>query len=76
MRAPVYAYVAVIGVMVASAVGAFGAGGGAVLLGGALGFFASDLAVARERFVAPSPTNQLWGLPLYYASQLLLACSV
>ena len=71
-----HAYVAVISAMVASATGAFGAAGGAALLAGALGFFASDLAVARQRFVAKSFTNKLWGLPLYYASQLLLASTV
>jgi uncharacterized membrane protein YhhN len=76
LRRAVHAYVAVISAMVAAAAGAFGAGGGAALLAGALGFFASDLAVARERFVARSFTNKLWGLPLYYASQLLLASTV
>jgi uncharacterized membrane protein YhhN len=76
LRVAVRAYVAVISAMVASAAGAFGAGGGAALLAGALGFFASDLAVARERFVAKSFTNKLWGLPLYYGSQLLLASTV
>jgi uncharacterized membrane protein YhhN len=73
---PVRAYVVVITAMVAAAVGAFGAGGGLALLAGAVGFFASDLSVARESFVAPSFTNKLWGLPLYYASQLLLASTV
>jgi uncharacterized membrane protein YhhN len=76
LRAPVHAYVAVISAMVAAAAGAFGATGDAQLLAGALGFFASDLAVARERFVAKSFTNKLWGLPLYYAAQLLLAGTV
>jgi uncharacterized membrane protein YhhN len=73
LRGPVHAYVAVISAMVAAAAGSFGAAGGAALLAGALGFFASDLAVARERFVAKSFTNKLWGLPLYYGAQLLLA---
>jgi uncharacterized membrane protein YhhN len=76
LRVPVHAYVAVISAMVAAAAGAFGATGDAQLLAGALGFFASDLAVARERFVAKSFTNKLWGLPLYYAAQLLLAGTV
>jgi len=76
LRGAVYAYVAVISAMVATAAGAFGAGGGARLLAGAIGFFASDLAVARERFVVKSFANKLWGLPLYYASQLLLAGTV
>jgi uncharacterized membrane protein YhhN len=73
LRGAVHAYVGVISAMVAAAAGSFGAAGGAALLAGALGFFASDLAVARERFVAKSFSNKLWGLPLYYGSQLLLA---
>ncbi len=76
LRLPVRAYVGVISLMVASAAGAFGATRDALLLAGALGFFGSDLAVARERFVAKSFLNPLWGLPLYYASQLLLASTV
>jgi uncharacterized membrane protein YhhN len=76
LRGAVYAYVTVISAMVATAAGAFGAGAGPRLIAGAIGFFASDLAVARERFVAKSFTNKLWGLPLYYASQLLLAGTV
>lgn len=39
-------------------------------------FFLSDLAVARDRFVARERTNKLWGLPAYYAGQLLIAWSV
>lgn len=45
------------------------------LVGAAL-FFVSDLAVARDRFIARSFTNKLWGLPAYYAGQLLIAWSV
>lgn len=40
---------------------------------GALMFIASDVAVARENFVSSSFVNRLWGLPLYYGGQLLLA---
>jgi uncharacterized membrane protein YhhN len=76
LRSAVRAYVAVISAMLAAAAGAFGATGDAQLLAGAIGFFASDLAVARQRFVAPSFANKLWGLPLYYAAQLLLAGTV
>lgn len=42
---------------------------------GALAFFASDLAVARETFVSKSFVNRAWGLPAYYGGQLLLAWS-
>lgn len=73
LRLPVRAYVLVISLMVATAAGAFGATGDAALLAGAVAFFGSDLAVARERFVEKGLANKLWGLPLYYAGQLLLA---
>jgi uncharacterized membrane protein YhhN len=76
MRWPVRAYVAVISAMVLLAAGTVGAAGGPVVLAGALCFYVSDLAVARERFVASTPWNRMWGLPLYYGAQLLLASSV
>jgi uncharacterized membrane protein YhhN len=43
---------------------------------GALLFVASDLAVARDRFVRPGLANRAVGLPLYYAAQVLLALAV
>ena len=46
------------------------------LYAGAALFYLSDLAVARQRFVAPGFENKLIGLPLYYAGQLLLASAV
>lgn len=46
-----------------------------LLAGGATAFFFSDLAVARQRFVKPSPWNKTWGLPLYFGGQLLIAWS-
>jgi len=72
MRVPVLAYVVVISTMVAFAFGVFPSAG-LVLLAGALCFYVSDLAVARDRFVAPGFSNRLWGLPLYYGGTLLLA---
>jgi hypothetical protein len=39
-------------------------------------FYLSDLFVARQRFVAPAFANRLYGLPLYYLGQFLLAFSV
>jgi len=45
---------------------------GILLAAGGVLFFASDLAVARERFVARAFSNRVWGLPCYYAAQLLL----
>jgi uncharacterized membrane protein YhhN len=74
-RAPVFAYVAVISLMLAAAAGSVARGGDPRILAGALGFYLSDLAVARDRFVAPGFVNRAWGLPLYYAAQLLFALS-
>ena len=72
-RLPVALYALVIGCMLAGAGGALGAGAPPGLaVGGAL-FAASDLAVAQDRFVAPSFASTLWGLPAYYAAQLAIA---
>lgn len=75
-RAPVIAYVAVISAMVCLAVAASSAGAPLTVALGAVGFAASDLSVARDRFVAPGFVNGAWGLPLYFGSQLLLASTV
>ena len=73
---PVLAYVLVISAMVLAAAGASGATGRQVILVGAVAFFLSDLAVARERFVTKTAWNRVWGLPLYYVATVLLATSV
>jgi uncharacterized membrane protein YhhN len=44
--------------------------------GGALLFYFSDLAVARQRFVHESFINRAIGLPVYYLGQILLAMTV
>jgi len=75
LQRPVLAYVAVISTMLACAAGTVGKAWQPAILAGALAFYASDLAVARQRFVGESFTNKLWGLPLYFAAQLLLASS-
>jgi uncharacterized membrane protein YhhN len=76
LRLPVRAYFAVISAMVASAAGASGATGDPAYAIGALAFAVSDVSVARERFATKSFVNSLWGLPLYYAAQCILAASV
>jgi uncharacterized membrane protein YhhN len=43
---------------------------------GAVLFYVSDLAVARQRFVKEDFLNRAIGLPLYYAGQILIAMSV
>lgn len=73
MRAPVVAYVLVITTMVALAAGTYGAHGNAWILVGAVAFYLSDLAVARDRFVKKAFLNRAWGLPLYFFAQLVIA---
>lgn len=72
MKRPVDGYILVITTMVATAYGAWSSGASTVMLLGAVAFYLSDLAVARERFVASGFINRLWGLPMYYLAQLLL----
>ena len=74
MRAPVAAYMVVISAMLITAAGA-SPSNPHVILGAAM-FYVSDLAVARGRFVAPGFANGAWGLPLYFAAQLVIASTV
>jgi uncharacterized membrane protein YhhN len=76
MRVPIRVYIGIISVMVALAVGASVQNASHWMAVGAIAFAASDLSVARDRFVQPAFANVLWGLPLYYAAQLVLAVSV
>jgi uncharacterized membrane protein YhhN len=73
MKAPVLAYVTVISAMVALSLGTVAAHGNPWIAVGAIAFFASDLAVARDQFVRREWWNKLWGLPLYFGAQLVLA---
>lgn len=75
-KAPVLVYVVVILAMCAAAAGHAVASGRWIVLLGAVLFAISDIAVARQRFVRPSPVNHLWGWPTYFVAQLLLAWSV
>lgn len=72
---PVRIYMIVIGVMSTLACGVSAAGGPWAVVVGALAFTASDVAVARDRFVQPAFLNRAWGLPLYYGAQLALAAT-
>jgi uncharacterized membrane protein YhhN len=71
----VISYIGVISLMVACAIGVVVAGGPPIVAIGAIGFTLSDISVARARFVSPGFINAAWGLPLYFASQFLLASS-
>ncbi len=75
-RIPVVAYVVVICSMVVTAIGATAGGAPAAAAAGAIAFAVSDLSVARQRFVAATTHNVLWGLPLYFGAQLLIASTV
>ncbi|MDE1947355.1 MAG: lysoplasmalogenase [Burkholderiales bacterium] len=75
-RFAVGSYVLAILVMCTLALARSTAGGSWIVAAGAFAFAASDLSVARDRFVAPGFSNRAWGLPLYFAAQLLLAASV
>lgn len=75
LRAAVLGYIAVISVMVVVAIGAAVGGGLAAIAIGAVAFAVSDLSVARDRFVAPGFVNAVWGLPLYFGAQHVLAAS-
>ncbi|MEZ4370243.1 MAG: lysoplasmalogenase [Polyangiaceae bacterium] len=72
LRIAVVAYVVVITTMVATAFAVAHSAPWGVYVGAVM-FYFSDLAVARERFVKPSFFNRLWGTPLYFAAMLVIA---
>ncbi|MBC7898686.1 MAG: lysoplasmalogenase [Saprospiraceae bacterium] len=67
-------YLTAITVMTSLAIAASSAS--PLLATGALIFVVSDISVARNRFVERNVVNKIWGMPLYYAAQLLFAMSV
>lgn len=73
MRVPVLAYMTVITVMVALAIGLTARTHTWLLAGGAVAFYISDLAVARDRFIEAHPLNHLWGAPAYFLGVWLMA---
>ena len=70
---PVILYIAVVVAMVGAAAGQVGQPHAGYFIGGAILFALSDLAVARQRFVASGFANALIGLPMYYTGQLMIA---
>lgn len=73
LRVPVRAYVLAISAMVLLAAGAVGAGATPAILVAAVAFYASDVLVARERFVGHAAWHRVVGLPLYYGAQATFA---
>lgn len=76
MKIPVAAYVVVITFMVMLSVGATARSRNAFIVAGAVAFYFSDVAVARGQFLDTPFPEYVWGLPLYYLGQLLLALSI
>jgi len=75
LRAPVAAYVLVIALMAAQAMGRATVlrDGPSLLVALGAGFFMlSDSLLATNRFVAPLPGSQVWVLGTYYAAQALI----
>lgn len=76
MKIPVTFYTLVITGMLLCAGLTAGHAAAPLILVGAWGFAASDIAVARQQFVKPQQLNRLWGTPLYFLAQMILAASV
>ncbi len=76
MRGPIAVYMLVIAAMCTVAIGAGAAGAPWMIPVGAVMFTLSDIAVVRDRFVSEGFVNRAWGLPLYYAAQLIIAWSI
>lgn len=73
MRVPVLAYIVVISCMLVASVGCAVEFSRPDIFLGALLFYLSDFAVARDKFVSPGFWNGAWGLPFYFVAQLILA---
>ena len=79
LRAPVAAYVLVIALMAAQAIGRASVlrdGPSALVALGAVFFMLSDSLLATHRFVTPLPMAQVWVLGTYYAAQALIVAGV
>jgi uncharacterized membrane protein YhhN len=80
MKKPVIAYIAIITVMIISAFSfhenaALARAGRDTIVAAALIFYASDIFVARHRFVKKEFLNRAIGLPMYYTAQFMIALS-
>jgi uncharacterized membrane protein YhhN len=69
MRAAVGVYIVAIAIMLACAIAAGQGSGSGWLVAGAACFVASDISVARDRFVKRDRINLMWGPPLYFGAQ-------
>ncbi|CAA0109641.1 Uncharacterised protein [Halioglobus japonicus] len=77
MKIPVILYILVISAMLLCAGYTVGQPAAWLIIIGAWGFACSDLAVARRQFITPqSRLTSVWGTPLYFLSQMVLASTV
>jgi uncharacterized membrane protein YhhN len=81
MLIPVLIYIVVITLMVSGAWAVFWKSssqlsGRILILVGSLCFYFSDVFVARDKFIKEEYRNRLFGLPLYYTGQFMLAFSI
>jgi alkylglycerol monooxygenase len=79
LRGPVAAYVLVIALMAAQAMGRARVQRNGAALAVAVGtsfFMLSDALLATNRFVSPLPMSQVWVLGTYYAAQVLIVMGV
>lgn len=79
LRAPVAAYVLVIALMAAQAIGRAGMHRDSAALAVALGagfFMLSDSLLATNKFVSPVPMSQVWVLGTYYTAQVLIVAGM
>jgi uncharacterized membrane protein YhhN len=73
LKIPIIVYVVIISVMVAAAFATNATVPDIRIPIAAVAFAASDLFVARQRFVTPSRVNRIVGLPLYFVAQTIFA---
>ena len=76
-RGPATAYAVVISLMLAAALGGMMAYALPIPFAvGAVLFAVSDISVARDRLTATDSGSRIWGLPLYFLAQLVIATSL
>ena len=73
LKIPIIVYVVIISVMVATAFATNATDPDIRIPIAAVAFAASDLFVARQRFVTSSRVNRIVGLPLYFVAQTIFA---
>ena len=76
LQTPVALYVGIISVMVVASFGTSGAVADPRIPTAAVLFAISDVLVARQQFVIPDLANRVFGLPIYFAAQVLFAITV